>query len=86
MERRLIDEYERTVEELLEALATTNHALAVSVAALPQGIRGFGPVKLRNVQAARQRQAELMQRFRGATSCPSFPSTTVTAKSGSTAA
>ena len=36
-------------------------ARAAEIARLPEGIRGYGPIKERSVAAARKRQAELMQ-------------------------
>jgi indolepyruvate ferredoxin oxidoreductase len=69
-ERRLIAEYEATVDALLAGLAHDNHALAVEIAAVPDRIRGFGPVKARSVTEAAARQAELMARY---TSAPAAP-------------
>jgi indolepyruvate ferredoxin oxidoreductase len=63
MERALIEEYERTVGALIDGLRADNHALACEIASVPEHIRGFGPVKQRNVQAARERQSELMARW-----------------------
>jgi indolepyruvate ferredoxin oxidoreductase len=64
MERALIAEYERTVEELLGALSAQNHALAVQIASLPDEMRGFGHIKKRNVAAAREKLAQLMAQWR----------------------
>ena len=64
MERRLIGEYETTVEELLGGLGPDTHGLAVEIAALPETMRGFGHVKERNVAAAKAREAELLEAFR----------------------
>ena len=64
MERRLIGEYEATVEELLGGLGPDTHGLAVEIAALPETMRGFGHVKERNVAAAKTREAELLEAFR----------------------
>ena len=64
MERRLIAEYEATIETLLAGLSPERFALAVEIAALPQKMRGFGHVKLRNVEAAKRRQSELLGAFR----------------------
>ena len=64
MERRLIGEYETTVEELLGGLGPDTHGLAVEIAALPEIMRGFGHVKERNVVAAKAREAELLGAFR----------------------
>ncbi len=63
MERRLIAEYEATIETLLAGLSPEKFALAVEIAALPQKMRGFGHVKLRNVEAAKRREAELLAAY-----------------------
>jgi indolepyruvate ferredoxin oxidoreductase len=62
-ERALIAEYEATVEQLLAKLTPANHALAVQLASLPEEIRGFGHIKMRNIAAARKKHAELLARF-----------------------
>ncbi len=64
MERALIGEYERCVEELLERLSPQNHALALEIAALPEEMRGFGYIKRRNVAAAREKREQLLARWR----------------------
>jgi indolepyruvate ferredoxin oxidoreductase len=66
MERELIREYERSVEELVKGLSAQNHAIAVQIASLPEEMRGFGYIKKRNVEAARSRRAELLARFASA--------------------
>ncbi|HET7200736.1 MAG TPA: indolepyruvate ferredoxin oxidoreductase family protein [Burkholderiales bacterium] len=63
-ERRLIIDYEATVRELLARLDRDNHALAVDIAAIPGGIRGFGHVKRRHLSEAKRREAELLAMFR----------------------
>src|SRR5688500_8633948 len=63
MERELIREYERSVEEVLGGLGAHNHALAVQIASLPEDMRGFGYIKKRNVEAARGKRDELLARF-----------------------
>ena len=63
-ERRLIDDYEATVESLLAGLNRDNHVLAVNIAALPDKIRGFGHVKERNLQAVAAEEAQLLNEFR----------------------
>jgi indolepyruvate ferredoxin oxidoreductase len=63
MERELIREYEQTVELLLAGLNAQNHTAAVQIASLPDEIRGFGHIKKRNVEAARKKRHELLQRF-----------------------
>jgi indolepyruvate ferredoxin oxidoreductase len=63
-ERRLIREYEATVDELLGRLTRDNHALAVEIAAVPERIRGFGHVKRRHLEEAKKKEAELLGAFR----------------------
>ena len=62
-ERALIAEYEATLERVLAKLTTANHALAVQLASLPEEIRGFGHIKMRNVAAARKKQEDFLARF-----------------------
>ncbi len=64
MERQLIQDYEKTVEELLSRLSHDTHALAVEIASVPEHIRGYGHVKLRHVTDAKAREAALLARFR----------------------
>jgi indolepyruvate ferredoxin oxidoreductase len=54
-ERALIQRYRADVETLLAQLDTTNHALAVEIARIPEQIKGFGHVKARHLAAARQK-------------------------------
>ncbi|MBT7944387.1 MAG: indolepyruvate ferredoxin oxidoreductase family protein, partial [Alphaproteobacteria bacterium] len=68
MERRLISEYEATVEELLAGLTPDNHALAVEIAGLAMRIRGFGHVKERNRQDAKACEERLLADFRNGAS------------------
>jgi indolepyruvate ferredoxin oxidoreductase len=63
-ERRLIREYEATVEELLERLTRDNHGIAAEIAAIPEHIRGFGHVKHRHLEEAKKKEAELLRAFR----------------------
>jgi len=64
MERRLIGEYQATVESLLATLDQNNHALAIQIAAVPETMRGFGHVKEKNVKAAKEREAGLLANYR----------------------
>jgi indolepyruvate ferredoxin oxidoreductase len=63
LERRLIDEYEARIAELLAALSTDKLALATAIANVPATIRGYGHVKLASVAIARARESELLNRF-----------------------
>ena len=62
-ERRLIREYEATLDTIADRLDSGNHALAVEIASMPERIRGFGHVKARHLEAARAREAELLAAF-----------------------
>ena len=70
MERRLIEEYGETVSSILDGLAPGNHEAAVALASVPEGIKGFGHVKRRSVDAARERAKRLEREFRTATATP----------------
>ena len=63
-ERKLIDEYEATLGEIVTRLTPENHHLAVGIAAIPEKIRGFGHVKLRHLAAAKADEAALLEQFR----------------------
>ncbi|MGA8050160.1 MAG: DUF6537 domain-containing protein, partial [Burkholderiales bacterium] len=65
-ERALIAEYERTVATLLTGLTAQNYALAVQIASLPEEIRGYGHIKLKNIAEARSKRDELLARYRAA--------------------
>ncbi len=64
MERQLIVDYEKTIDEMLAGLTRDNIALAASIAAIPEDIRGYGHVKAKSVQQAMQRQGQLLAQFR----------------------
>ncbi len=63
LERRLVDEYEARVIELLAGLAPEKSAVAVAIANVPASIRGYGHVKLASLAIARAREKELLNRF-----------------------
>jgi len=60
-ERALIAEYTGMVESLLASLNADSHARAIEVARVPEGIKGFGHVKERNLQAARLQWQALLK-------------------------
>ncbi|MGP9789329.1 indolepyruvate ferredoxin oxidoreductase family protein [Roseinatronobacter sp. NSM] len=63
MERQLIREYEALMPRILAQVTPDTHDIAVDLAQLPLQIRGFGPVKHRNADAAARRRAELLAAF-----------------------
>ncbi len=64
MERALIGEYKASIEEVLGLLNADNAGAAAEIARIPEIIKGYGHVKERNVQAARERWAALMAQLR----------------------
>jgi indolepyruvate ferredoxin oxidoreductase len=58
--RSLVAEYEATVAALLPALTADNVAVAAGIAALPDRIRGFGPVKRAAAERARAERERLL--------------------------
>jgi len=64
MERRLIGDYEATIEQVLSTLDQNNHAMAVQIAGVPESMRGYGHIKEKNVVAAKAREASLLAAYR----------------------
>ena len=62
----LLADYETTLDELLGDLSTANRQLAVQIASIPEHVRGFDTVKDAQVQAAKEKEAELLDAFRRA--------------------
>ena len=60
MERALIRQYEADMAEVLDRLTPATLDAAVGLAELPLAIRGFGPVKAANAEAAAKRRDELL--------------------------
>ncbi|WP_374346920.1 indolepyruvate ferredoxin oxidoreductase family protein [Phenylobacterium sp.] len=58
-ERALIADYEAGLDKLLAGLTPERTALAVQIAQVPQGIRGFGPVKEASIKVAKTDEAKL---------------------------
>ncbi|RFU13891.1 indolepyruvate ferredoxin oxidoreductase family protein [Rhodobacteraceae bacterium W635] len=64
MERGLIRQYEDDMTEVLSKVTPQTHDIAVEIASLPRQVRGFGPVKQANAEAAAKRRDELLRAFR----------------------
>ena len=62
-ERKLIEDYEAMLDDVLASLTPDNHHLAVGLAAIPEKIRGFGHVKQRHLTAAKADEAALLEQF-----------------------
>jgi indolepyruvate ferredoxin oxidoreductase len=67
MERQLLADYEKTLDELIAKLTPANLALAVAIASLPEHIRGYGHVKDGFVAEVKAEEAKLMQQWRSPT-------------------
>jgi len=59
VERALIAEYNALLDEIVQRLSLENHAVAVELAALPDLVRGYDEVKLRNVDRYREQVTRL---------------------------
>lgn len=63
-ERRLITEYEKSIEQLLSHLTPETHEVAIAIARIPEQIRGFGHVKEASIAIARTKQKELFDQVK----------------------
>jgi indolepyruvate ferredoxin oxidoreductase len=62
-ERRLISDYEQTIERVLADLSPYTYDLAVEIARIPERIRGFGPIKTDSLREAKKAETVLLARF-----------------------
>jgi indolepyruvate ferredoxin oxidoreductase len=69
-ERALLTEYRTLVERLLTDLTPGNHEIAVEIAGLPDLVRGYEEIKLRNIELYKDRLAELLERHTAASTAP----------------
>jgi indolepyruvate ferredoxin oxidoreductase len=63
MERALIEEYRAAIAGFLPKLSPTTHVAICDWAEAATGIKGFGPIKARNVAAVRARWQEIAARL-----------------------
>ena len=59
MERDLVEEYVDALDEIDRHLTAANYATAVEIAELPDMVRGYEEIKMRNVTKYRERLAQL---------------------------
>jgi indolepyruvate ferredoxin oxidoreductase len=64
LERQMIADYEKLLDEIAERLTPATHATAVALAGLPLDIKGFGHIKERNYGTAKSREAALLAELR----------------------
>jgi len=70
VERELIAEYEELVDEALSLLAPETHDTALELLELPDVIRGYEEIKLRNVVLFRKRADAILKRLRAGKPAP----------------
>jgi indolepyruvate ferredoxin oxidoreductase len=63
MERRLIADYARMINDILPRLNAANYSAATALAAIPEDIRGYGHVKEEHLLKAKAKEAELLKKF-----------------------
>ena len=63
LERKIISDYEKTLDLLINKLNKINYSLAVEIASIPELIRGFDVVKEKNLEIALEEQKQLLERF-----------------------
>jgi len=63
VERQLIGEYRQMIETVLARLGLANHDAAVTIALLPDEIRGYERIKLDNVKRFRDKAARLISKL-----------------------
>jgi indolepyruvate ferredoxin oxidoreductase len=66
LERELIREYERTIDEIVNSLNAGNHGLAIEIAEYPESIRGYDVVKEESIRATMEQVEALLVAFREA--------------------
>jgi len=64
-ERRLRDEYEQRIRDMLPTLSAANLAAAVDIATWPEQIRGFGVVKQTSLERAERELPKLLAALHG---------------------
>lgn len=62
-DRQLINDYEKTVDELISGLTSQNHEIAVAIASMPEHIRGYGHVRDQHIEKAKDQQAAMLRAF-----------------------
>jgi indolepyruvate ferredoxin oxidoreductase len=67
VERRWLANYEAVLDEVLAGLNADRLDLAQALTALPDSVRGYGPVKERFLAHAEQRQGQLLEQWRNGT-------------------
>ncbi len=72
LERQMIGDYEKVLDEIGQRLSSSTHATAVALAGLPEEIKGFGHVKHANYATVKKREANLLAMLRDPKSAPAL--------------
>ena len=64
LERQMIADYEALVLEIERRLSPDTHRTSIALAALPEDIKGYGHVKLANVEKAKKKRESLLGMLR----------------------
>jgi indolepyruvate ferredoxin oxidoreductase len=64
LERQMIADYERLLDEIGSRLSPATHATAVALARLPEDVKGFGHIKDASLAKAKKREALLLAELR----------------------
>ncbi len=64
MERKLINQYEQIVNEIMSGLTADNHRLAIELASYPEFIRGYGHIKRQHVEEIQPNVDDLLRAWR----------------------
>ena len=70
MERDLIRRYRSMIDALLPDLDAAHHSCAVEIATLPMGVRGFGHVKIKNLQDMQTKYEALQSQYQALSQSP----------------
>ena len=70
VERELVEEYEATVAEALSLLTPATHGTALELLELPDLVRGYEHIKMRNVVLYRKRMESTLKRLRAGKPAP----------------
>ena len=70
LERALPGEYESLIAEALELVTPETHATALELLELPDVVRGYEDIKLRNVMLYRKRAEATLKRLRAGKPAP----------------
>lgn len=66
MERKLIQDYRNLINEISDNLTSSNITTAIKIAALPEDIRGYGPIKQKSLADATGKLNQLKKEFAAA--------------------